>query len=685
MGADPAKSYLDGLNAEQRSAVEHGADGDERALLVLAGAGSGKTNTLAHRVGRIIVEGGDPARTLLLTFSRRAAQEMSRRAEAIVARAIGHSLRLPWAGTFHAIGARLLREFAPQLGLEPRFSIADRGDAADLMNLVRNDLGYAAKESRFPMKATCLSIYSRTVNTQGSLDQVLLDHYPKFRHWHEELNTLFAAYVDAKHAQAVLDYDDLLLYWSHAMIVPEIAEAISGKFDHILVDEYQDTNALQANVLLGLRPTGKNLTVVGDDAQSIYSFRSATVRNILDFPGQFANEARVVLLEQNYRSVRPILEASNAVIGLAAERFTKTLWSDKTGGERPAVIVVEDETVQAEFVVDRVLANRENGLALKDQAVLFRAGDHSDRLELELTRRNIPYLKFGGLKFLEASHVKDVLAILRWATNHRDSVAAFRILLLFPGVGPATARKLVDKLSHVEDPTSTLARFKVPAAAAQAWQDFLTLYLSLRAQAAGWPSELETLAHWYGPLLQEQHEDAHVREADLQQLVQIANGYGSREQFLTDLTLDPPDAMSDEAGVPSKDDDFLILSTIHSAKGQEWRSVFVLTAVDGCIPSDLGTGEKDDIEEERRLLYVAMTRAKNELNIIQPRRFYTHNQHRLGDRHVTATRTRFIPTSILGHFRQDYWPPRRSLDEVIKAISPEPVVDLKSRVRALWR
>lgn len=685
MSADDSKPYLEALNAEQREAVEHGDDGDDRPLLVLAGAGSGKTNTLAHRVAHRVVKGADPNRMLLLTFSRRAAQEMSRRAEAIVAKATNCSLRLPWAGTFHAIGARLLREFAVQLGLEPRFSIADRGDAADLMNLLRNDLGFSGKESRFPMKATCLSVYSRVVNTQGSIDEILRDDYPKFRHWQEELRALFAAYVDAKHAQAILDYDDLLLYWAQAMIVPEIAQAVSGKFDNILVDEYQDTNSLQATILHGLRPSGKNLTVVGDDAQSIYSFRAATVRNILDFPRQFANEARVALLEQNYRSTRPILDASNAVIGLARERFTKNLWSAKTGGDKPSVVIVDDETAQAEFVVERVLANRENGQALKDQAVLFRAGDHSDRLELELTRRNIPFVKFGGLKFLEASHVKDVLAILRWATNHRDTVAAFRVLLLFPGIGPATARKLVDKLSQTDDPAYVLARFKMPAAASQLWQEFHATYSSLRTQISGWPVELEAVARWYAPLLQEQYEDAHVREADLQQLVQIASGYSSREQFLTDLTLDPPDAMSDEAGVPSKDDDYLILSTIHSAKGQEWRSVFVLAVVDGCIPSDLGTGEQDDIEEERRLLYVAMTRAKTSLHLVQPRRFYTHNQHRLGDRHVTASRTRFIPSSILDHFQQEYWPPRRSLDEVIQAISQTQVVDLKDRVRAMWR
>ena len=684
MGSDDGNTYLRKLNDQQREAVEHGDDGDDRPLLVLAGAGSGKTNTLAHRVAHRIVKGGDPNRMLLLTFSRRAAQEMSRRAEAIVAKVTNCSLRLPWAGTFHAIGARLLREFAVQLGIEPRFSIADRGDAADLMNLVRNDLGFADKTSRFPMKATCLSVYSRVVNTQGSIDEILRDDFPKFRHWQEELRALFAAYVDAKHAQAILDYDDLLLYWSQAMLVPEIAQAVSEKFDDIFVDEYQDTNSLQATILHGLRPSGKNLTVVGDDAQSIYSFRAATVRNILDFPGQFANEARVALLEQNYRSTRPILDASNAVIGLALERFTKNLWSDKPEGEKPSIVVVDDETAQAEFIVERVLANRESGQALKDQAILFRAGDHSDRLELELTRKNIPFVKFGGLKFLEASHVKDILAILRWATNHKDSVAAFRALLLFPGVGPATARKLVDKLAQVDDPIHVLTRFKAPAAAGQQWREFCSTYSGLRMQVSGWPSEMEAVVHWYAPLLQEQYEDAHVREADLQQLIQIANGYASREQFLTDLTLDPPDAMSDEAGAPSKDDDYLILSTIHSAKGQEWRSVFVLNAVDGCIPSDLGTGEQDDIEEERRLLYVAMTRAKTSLHLMQPRRFYTHNQHRLGDRHVTASRTRFIPTSILDLFQQDYWPPRRSLGEVIQAFSQDPVVDIKSRVKALW-
>ncbi len=367
----------------------------------------------------------------------------------------------------------------------------------------------------------------------------------------------------------------------------------------MLVDEYQDTNRLQSSILLALKPDGRGLTVVGDDAQSIYSFRAATVRNILDFPSQFSPPAEIITLDRNYRSTQPILSAANAVIDLAAERFTKNLWTERHGVERPQLVSVRDETDQALYVVERVLENREGGTALKHQAVLFRASHHSGPLEVELTRRNIPFVKFGGLKFLDAAHVKDVLAFLRFVENPRDRVAGFRVMQLLPGVGPAAAQRTLDYMTETADPIEALGSAPAPPRAGDGWLSFITTARQLASGTAGWPSELELLRLWYDPHLDRIHEDAVTRRADLIQLEQIASGYPSRERFLTELTLDPPDATSDLAGVPLLDEDYLILSTIHSAKGQEWKSVFVLNVVDGCIPSDLATGTTAEIEEER--------------------------------------------------------------------------------------
>ena len=682
-------AYLAKLNPEQRRAAEHGGPSllDATALLIIAGAGSGKTNTLAHRVAHLVVGGIDPRRIMLLTFSRRAAAEMQRRVERITSEVLGPNARvlgagMNWSGTFHAIGARLLREYASEIGLNREFTIHDREDSADLMNLVRHDLGLSNKDRRFPMKGTCLSIYSRTVNAQANLEEILNRHFSWCAEWEVELRRLFAAYVEAKQGQNVLDYDDLLLYWAHMMAEGSVAEQVAARFDHVLVDEYQDTNRLQASILLGLKPTGRGLTVVGDDAQSIYSFRAATVRNILDFPHHFSPMADIVTLDQNYRSTVPILDAANAVIELAAERFTKNLRSDRKSAERPLLVHVADDVAQSGYVVERILENREAGIALKAQAVLFRASHHSASLEIELTRRNIPFVKFGGLKFLEAAHIKDVLAIMRWAENPRDRVSGFRVAQLMPGIGPAVAGRLLDRIAESSDASEAVEGFNPPAAAAECWPKFVSTFGNLRRRAVGWPAELDLACRWYAPHLESLYEDAPVRQADLAQLAEIASGYPSRERFLTELTLDPPGATSDEAGTPLLDEDYLILSTIHSAKGQEWKSVFVLNTVDGCIPSDLGVGTSEEIEEERRLLYVAMTRAKDQLHLVVPQRFYVHGQRRNGDRHVYAQRTRFIPASITRHFESCTWP--IAPPETRSSAAGRAKTDVGAKLRRMW-
>jgi DNA helicase-2/ATP-dependent DNA helicase PcrA len=551
------------------------------------------------------------------------------------------------------------------------------------MNLVRHELGLSEKESRFPTKATCLAIYSRAVNAQLPLAEILDSAFPWCQKWEPELKGLFQRYVEAKQRNNCLDYDDLLLYVAQAVSVPALAEEIGSRFDHILVDEYQDTNRLQASILLALKPRGEGVTVVGDDAQSIYAFRAAEVRNILDFPRHFNPPAAVVTLSRNYRSTQPILKAANAVIALAKERFTKDLWSDRVSGQKPSIVTVRDEIDEAAYVAKRVLENREAGMRLKDQAVLFRASHHSGPLELELTRRNVPFVKFGGLKFLDAAHIKDVLAMLRWVSNPRNAVAGFRVLQLLPGIGPSNANRILRQLGPDRAHLRRVSEIEPPAASVPLWPEFSALVSQVTANSIGWPAELSRIRAWYAPLLDQRWDDTAARLADLVQLELIAGGYESREQFLTELTLDPPDATGGEAGRPLLDEDCLILSTMHSAKGQEWRSVFILKAVDGCIPSDLGAGSREELEEKRRLLYVAMTRAKDNLELTIPQRFYVHQQVGHGDRHVYGSRTRFIPSSLLYAFEERSWTAGSAASMTRSGGGHE--IDLAARMKEMWR
>jgi DNA helicase-2/ATP-dependent DNA helicase PcrA len=674
------------LNDAQQSAVEHGL-GDPSGpapLLVIAGAGAGKTNMLAHRVARLILDGADPKRIMLATFSRRAAAELNVRVRRLLAKKLSEGAAeaaVPaFSGTFHSIGARLLRDYAERLGLEAGFTIHDREDSADLLNLVRHQQGLSERKERFPTKGTCLAIYSRVVNAIADLSEVLGRHFPWCAAHEKDLRGLFAGYVEAKQRQSVLDYDDLLLYFAQMMLIEPIAAEIAGRFDHLLVDEYQDTNRLQHEIVLALRPKGRGLTVVGDDAQAIYSFRAATVRNILDFPGDFDPPARIITLDRNYRSTKPILEASNAVIALSPQRFAKDLWTDRAGGVRPVLATVGEEIDQARYVATRVLAARETGATLKSQAVLFRTSHHSAALELELTRRNIPFVKYGGLKFLDAAHVKDALAMLRFAQNPRDHIAGFRVALTLPGIGPASAERMV--AAARDGGVAALPEWQAPARAAADFKPFAEVLRDL-ASSGEWPADLGRVVEWLRPHIERRFDDFAARLADLDALERIGATYASRERFLAEVTLDPPDATSDEAGPPHRDEDYLILSTIHSAKGQEWRSVFVLNAVDGCIPSELATGSRDELEEERRLLYVAMTRARDELTLIVPQRFYVHNQPRSGDKHVYASRTRFIPPKLLGFFDHVAWPAPQAEPAPTRAEGPR--VDLAERMRAMWR
>jgi len=632
---------LDALNDRQREAVLHG-DGP---LLVLAGAGSGKTRTLACRVGRLVADGVPPERILLLTFTRRAAQEMLRRAGGPDPQS---PCRRVWGGTFHAVGHRLLRLHGRAVGLRPDFSVIDAGDAADLLDLLRDDLGLAREDRRVPRKDTIWAIYSRTVNTQAPLREVVDRAFPWCRDAVTPMGELFRAYTVHKRERGLLDYDDLLLYWHALAGAPEVGERVAGAFDHVLCDEYQDTNALQGAILQRMRLQCPNVTVVGDDAQAVYSFRGATVENILRFPADFPG-TQVVRLEQNYRSSQPVLDAANAVLAGARQGFGKALWSDRAGGPRPRLHTCRDEDEQSERVCRAVLQRREQGMRLRDQAVLFRSGQHSAALELELSRRNIPFVKYGGLRFLESAHVKDLLALLRLLDDDADELAWFRALQLLEGVGPATARRLVRALAVGQqgEPRRRLRADPptVPAGAQQDLAALADLLLATAPEAGSVAADVERVREFYAPLCTRTYPDAAARLGDLDQLTALAGAYDSRSRFVAELVLDPPASTSDLAVPPLLDEDYLILSTIHSAKGLEWDAVAVLSAVDGMLPSDMASGSAEEVEEERRLFYVALTRARRELDVYVPLRCY-HQRFGARDAHSYAQASRFLDAGV---------------------------------------
>ncbi len=646
-GTEPA--WLAELNPAQRRAATFG----EGPLLIVAGAGSGKTKTLACRVAHLLEEGVPPERLLLLTFTRRSARELLVRAEQLTGK---NAPGRVWGGTFHSVGNRLLRMHGRLIGLPESFTVMDQGDSADLIDLVRLELGLGKQKRRFPRKDTLSSIYSRMVNAGTGLQGILERHFPWCIEEIEGIRSIFGGYVERKREQGVLDYDDLLLFWKAMMSSPSVGARIGELFDHVLVDEYQDTNALQADILLSLRKSRPNITVVGDDAQSIYSFRSATIANILDFPTQHPG-TEIITLERNYRSTRPILESSNAVIAQATKRHSKELWTDRESAQKPTLTTCLDESHQSQEVCRMVLEHRELGTPLKGQSVLFRAAHHSTMLEFELTRRNIPFVKYGGLRFVEAAHVKDVMAFLRILENPHDELAWFRVLQLMRGVGPAAARRIMDEAGVRRGPASEGApspvatllagEISVGPAATSEYDGLLGALRDCEGTDRPPPPavQIDRIRRWVEPLFVRKYDGVAARLRDLEQLAQIAGGYVERGQFVTDLTLDPPASSGDLAGPPLLDEDYLVLSTIHSAKGGEWDVVHVLHVADGMIPSDMATGDEDEIDEERRLFYVALTRARDDLHLYFPLRYY-HRPMGLDDSHSYAQLTRFVPSDI---------------------------------------
>lgn len=675
MDEPESDALLRDLNDAQQRAVTHG-DGP---LLIVAGAGTGKTTTLARRVAWLIQNGAAPGRVLLLTFTRRAAIEMLRRADAYLS-AAGHASAAAavWGGTFHAVAVRLLRRYGQAIGLPPNFTILDRGDAEDVLGTVRADLGLADAKNRFPSKSLCVEIYGRVVNSQEPLDKILEEHFPAQRDQLLDLKALFKGYTARKESEHLLDYDDLLLFWDALLADTAAGAALSKLFTHVLVDEYQDTNRLQASILKQLRPDGTGVTVVGDDAQAIYAFRAATVRNILDFPQEYPGTA-IVPLEQNYRSTQPILDVANAVIAAAAERHEKTLRAVRTGGVKPTLVRCDDEGDQAGQVVERIEGMHREGLPLRHQAVLFRASHHSLAVELELNRREIPFVKYGGLKFLEAAHVKDLLAFLRFVENPRDSLAADRVLSLVPGIGRKTSQLLFERLRQSgfawQDAWSD---YKPGASSREHWPPLLELLADLEGHAASRlpPAEqVRRVRLFYRPLLDGRYDHPGVRLRDLEQIELLAAGYPDRTAFLSDLTLDPPASTQLAPEDPDDDDDALVLSTIHSAKGLEFTAVHVLNAVEGAIPPTYADGSQESLDEERRLFYVALTRAKDSLFLYHPVRFSLIRPGRFGG-YGLAPLSRFLTADV-----------QRDLHIVAAGAEPTPSLttgDVRRRIGQMW-
>ena len=631
--------WLDRLNEEQRQAVTYGSG----PLLILAGAGTGKTTTLCSRAAALISSGVQPERILLLTFTRRAARAMLGRTRALLGAATGG--RFVVGGTFHSVAYRTILREAAALGLEG-VNLLDASDSADLLDLLREEHGLADGLRRFPRKGTLQDIYSRTVNAQRDLAHVLGESFPWCAQYAAEIGELFRGYARRKGELNALDLDDLLLYWGAALRDEWVGARLRAQYDHVLVDEYQDVNALQVEIVRALAAERGNVTVVGDDLQAIYGFRAADPAHILDFPTLYP-ETTVIKLERNYRSPQPLLDLGNEVAARAERSFARRLRADRDGGKRPELVHVRDELSQAESVCTRVLARREEGALLRDQAVLMRAGHHSDLLELELTRRQIPFVKYGGIRYLEAGHVKDFVALLRVAVNPGDRLSWFRLLQRLEGVGPVGARRLADELARDKPlPAEVRQRWiaaEIPESARLTGGALVDALVELENDGAA--VRIERLKGALAPLIRDAYADGETRLVDLEQLVAAASSARTLERFVAELVLDPPVSSAGFAGPPGLDEDYLALSTVHSAKGLEWDHVHVIHAGDGNFPSDMALATKEGLEEERRLFYVAVTRPRRSLTIYVPQRYY-HRPHGRDDAHGYGKPSRFLDEEV---------------------------------------
>ncbi|MBC7838794.1 MAG: ATP-dependent helicase [Nitrospiraceae bacterium] len=601
--------YAAALNSQQLAAVTAG----EGPSLVIAGAGSGKTRTLVYRVAYLIDSGIDPSQILLLTFTRKSSQEMLDRAGEL----IGVRSERVRGGTFHSVANMLLRRYGRSIGLEPGFTILDRGDAEDLIALVRAQLGLNEKDKRFPRKGTIAEMFSKSENTLRPLDEIVVEEFDHFSDHLDALGQLQRGYQASKRQRQLVDYDDLLVLLRRLVMEDEgVRRTISSLYRYILVDEYQDTNRLQADIVRHLASTHQNVMVVGDDAQSIYAFRGATFKNIMEFPTLFPGTI-IYKLEENYRSTQPILNLANTIIAAAAEKYSKHLFTRKLDGPLPVLVEAAGENAQSRFIAQKILELREEGVPLSEMAVLFRSSFHSFDLEIELSRHGLPFIKRGGVKFIETAHVKDLLAHMRVVANPLDAVSWHRVLMLVEGVGPKKAQDVMAALVKSDKPYLTLR--EMPGRSGKGLKDLALTLESLTESGYLQPAEqVNHIYEYYLPILKTQYDDYPKRMRDLDHLQTIAEGYQEVETFLSDLALEPPDGSVASVAATDRDDERLVLSTIHSAKGLEWQCVFVIWIVDGRFPSVYSFSEDEGLEEERRLFYVSVTRAKRHLYLTYP-------------------------------------------------------------------
>ena len=639
--------YGKALNPRQAEAVLHG-DGP---LLVIAGAGTGKTRTLIYRVARLVELGHSPASILLLTFTRRSAEEMLRRAALLLDR----RCEKVSGGTFHAFANSLLRRYASAAGYGENFTILDRADSADLIGLLRQEVHGGHRTVRFPRKETLADLFSRAANREEDIATAVEKETPHFLYCLDDILEISRLYGETKRERNLMDYDDLLLRLASLLRENEaIRRAVSGTYGHVLVDEYQDTNRIQAEILRLLAAVHDNVMAVGDDSQSIYSFRGANFRNIMDFPSDFPG-AKVVFLEENYRSRQPILDVTNEIIAGAREKFPKRLFTSRTGGEKAVLMSAPGERIQSAYVADRILElYEEEGIPLSEIAVLFRAAYLSFDLEVELAKRHIPYRKFGGFKFLETAHVKDVIAHLRLIENPRDSLSLSRALLLVPGIGRKAGADLSRKAYEEASLLPVLSSLKTRKRSEEAGRlaSLLAGLAGPRADAGtGSLPVTEMVARviaYYRPLMEARFDDYPRRLKDLDHLESLCARYGTLSEFLSEITLEPPQASVGDIAAPDGEEEFLTLSTIHSAKGLEWKAVFILWVLDGKLPLSRAAEDEEEMEEERRLLYVAATRAKDLLVMTYPVNIYERASGT-----VLSKPSRFveeIPSSVLPRY-----------------------------------
>jgi DNA helicase II / ATP-dependent DNA helicase PcrA len=602
-------NYKNELNAAQYEA----ASAAEGAYLIIAGAGTGKTRTLVYRVARLVESGYDPKSILLLTFTRKAANEMLNRAAIL----LDNRCSKINGGTFHSFANTTLRKYAKTVGLEPSFTILDQGDSEDVVNLIRSQAGFISKEKRFPNKQTLVKVFSLSVNTSRRVEDIIADTYPHFLDQLDKIMDIFNVYTEYKRRNSLLDYDDLLVYLKKFLLDSPSARSFLSTIKFVMVDEYQDTNKLQADIVKGLTQLNKNIMVVGDDSQSIYSFRGANFKNIIDFPLLFP-DAKIIKLEENYRSVQPVLDFTNHILERAVEKFPKHLYTRRGGGELPVIIAASTENLQSKFIIEKILDLREEGVPLKDIAVLFRSSFFSFDLEIELNKANIPFQKFGGMKFIETAHIKDVLAFLRIAANPKDVVSWYRVLLLHEGVGPKTAQKILDELATaritIKANPENAAEFRYKDSIA----DLFKLLYQLHTMKELPSEKLERVIEYYYPLFKANYDDYNKRSKDLEIFQNITEKYRSLDSLLADMAIEPIIDSVVDIEAEDKEEEYVTLSTIHSAKGLEWHTVFIIHLVEGFFPSSRSAESQESLEEERRLMYVASTRAKQRLFVTYP-------------------------------------------------------------------